>query len=269
MYIIGVDNDLSVITMLERMLGIMEPDGEHRFYSDPLKVINELDKPIEVAFINIETPGMNGLELAKKIIKRYPLCNIIFISDRTDNMPEAFEMNASDYLLKPLSPENVKKSLLHRRYRTPDSNAKPLCIKCFGNFEVYSNNEPIKFKRQKSKETLAFLTHKRGALCTMDMLIGNIEPEKTLDKSSQSIIRVYIGDIIYTLLKHGIEGIVTKSSGAFGINTQMIDCDYYRYLEGDPYAISLYTGEYMTQYSFAEETRAFLEMKYYNTTKTD
>ena len=99
MYIIGVDNDLSVITMLERMLGIMEPDGEHRFYSDPLKVINELDKPIEVAFINIETPGMNGLELAKKIIKRYPLCNIIFISDRTDNMPEAFEMNASDFLV--------------------------------------------------------------------------------------------------------------------------------------------------------------------------
>lgn len=44
----------------------------------------------------------------------------------------------------------------------------------------------------------------------------------------------------------------------------MLDCDYYRYLDGDPYAISRYTGEYMTQYSFAEETREFLEMKYYN-----
>jgi hypothetical protein len=40
-----------------------------------------------------------------------------------------------------------------------------------------------------------------------------------------------------------------------------LDCDYYRYLQGDPTALHQYRGKYMTQYAFAEETRAALEHK--------
>ncbi len=42
----------------------------------------------------------------------------------------------------------------------------------------------------------------------------------------------------------------------------LIDCDYYRLLGGDPFAVSQYMGEYMTQYEFAAETRAWLFEKY-------
>lgn len=263
MYIIGVDDRASIVMMLQKMLEKIDPEGEHRFYTDPLKAIEDLDKPIEVAFLDVEMPEMDGFELAKKITARYPLCNIIFLTGHTEYMENAFDIHASGYLLKPFSEKKVAEALSHRRYRTPVNEDKPIKVQCFGSFEVFINGEPVNFKRQKSKQTLAYLIDRRGALCNMDMLIGNIEPERPLDDAARSKIRVYIGDLMVTFFKLGIERLIVKSSGTFGVNTALLDCDYYRYLDGDPYAISQYSGEYMTQYSFADETRAFLEMKYY------
>lgn len=269
MYIIGVDDRTTVVTMLEHMLEKIDPDGEHRFYTDSLQVINELDKPIEVAFLDVEMSGMDGIQLAKKIVKRYPFCNIIFLTGYSEYMETAFDMHASSYLLKPFSEKKVRDALQHLRNKPVSIGSRPVKVNCFGSFEVFVNDEPVKFKRQKSKETLAYLIDRRGALCNMDMLIGNIEPDRPPDDPTKSKIRVYIGDIIMTFYALGIENLIVKSSGTFGINTRLLDCDYYRYLDGDPYAISRYTGEYMTQYCFAEETRAFLEMKYYDEQKAN
>ncbi len=83
------------------------------------------------------------------------------------------------------------------------------------------------------------------------------------DDSSKSKIRVYIGDLMVTFLKLGIDDLVVKSSGTFGIDTSLLNCDYYRYLSADPYAISKYSGEYMTGYDFADETRELLRIKHY------
>ena len=60
----------------------------------------------------------------------------------------------------------------------------------------------------------------------------------------------------------GIRGIVIKDSNAVGINVSLIDCDYYRLLENDPFVLSQYMGEYMIQYEFAETTSAILYNKY-------
>ncbi len=269
MYIIGVDDRISVINTLEHILEKIDTGGEHRFYTDPLRAVEELDKPIEVAFLDVEMPGMDGIELAKRIVKRYPLCNIIFLTGFSEYMETAFDMHVSGYLLKPFSEKKVRDALQHLRHKPFSISHKPVRVQCFGSFEVFVNEEPVKFKRHKSKDTLAYLIDRKGALCNMDMLIGNIEPDKPLDDPSKSKIRVYIGDIIVSFLALGIEGIIVKSSGTFGVNPKLLDCDYYRYLDGDPYAISRYTGEYMTQYSFAEETRAFLERRYFDEHKDD
>ena len=208
-------------------------------------------------------PGMDGTELAERITKRYPLCNIIFLTGFSEYMPTAFDMHASGYILKPFSQKKIEDALSHLRYRPVDTSDKPIKVQCFGSFEVFIKGEPMKFNRQKSKETLAYLIDRRGALCNMDMLIGNIEPERPNDDSTRSKIRVYLGDLIVTFLRLGFKNALIKRSGEFAVNTSLLDCDYYRCLEGDPYAISQYVGEYMTQYSFAEETRAMLEMKFF------
>ena len=43
------------------------------------------------------------------------------------------------------------------------------------------------------------------------------------------------------------------------VNTHIVDCDYYRFLEGDVRAVNSFTGQYMSAYSWAEFTVGYLE----------
>ena len=43
------------------------------------------------------------------------------------------------------------------------------------------------------------------------------------------------------------------------LNTKIVDCDLYRFLEGDVRAINSFTGQYMSAYSWAEFTVGYLE----------
>lgn len=64
---------------------------------------------INIAFLDIEMPGMNGIELAKLIREKNPDCIIIFITayDRFEYAIEAMHIKAFDYLLKPWKEEKL------------------------------------------------------------------------------------------------------------------------------------------------------------------
>ena len=63
----------------------------------------------DIALLDIEMPGMNGIELAKYIKEKYVECIIIFITayDRFDYAIEAMHIKAFDYLLKPWKEEKL------------------------------------------------------------------------------------------------------------------------------------------------------------------
>lgn len=63
----------------------------------------------DIALLDIEMPGMNGIELAKYIKEKYVNCIIIFITayDRFDYAIEAMHIKAFDYLLKPWKEEKL------------------------------------------------------------------------------------------------------------------------------------------------------------------
>jgi two-component system LytT family response regulator len=60
-----------------------------------------------IVFMDVEMPGMGGIECAKKIVDISPKTFIIFATAHEDYMSEAFELYASDYLLKPFKIERV------------------------------------------------------------------------------------------------------------------------------------------------------------------
>jgi DNA-binding LytR/AlgR family response regulator len=57
---------------------------------------------VDVIFLDIEMPGMTGLELTKHLGSRRPL--IIFTTSKKDYAAEAFDLNVADYLVKPITP---------------------------------------------------------------------------------------------------------------------------------------------------------------------
>lgn len=82
---------------------------------EALKLI-ESTKP-DIAFLDIKMPGLSGMQVAKKIIGS---CRIVFITAYDQYAVEAFEREAIDYLLKPVSFERLKMTVerLKEKMRT-------------------------------------------------------------------------------------------------------------------------------------------------------
>lgn len=71
--------------------------------SSAMEAWNLLQKgKVDILLLDIEMPGMSGLELTRNLGKKGPV--IIFTTVKKDYAVEAFELNVADYLIKPVSP---------------------------------------------------------------------------------------------------------------------------------------------------------------------
>ena len=61
-----------------------------------------LEQPVDLVFLDIEMPGMTGLELIKNLGDKRPV--IIFTTSKKEYAVEAFELNVADYIVKPVTP---------------------------------------------------------------------------------------------------------------------------------------------------------------------
>ena len=68
-------------------------------------------------------------------------------------------------------------------------------------------------------------------------------------------------DLRATLREIGMEDVLIRERRQLAIRRDMVDCDYYRMLEGDMNAINSYGGSYMTEYSWAELTAGQLQFR--------
>ena len=211
---------------------------------------------VDIAFLDINMRGMGGLALAEKIRAACPDCRIVFCTGYEEYAISAFKLHASGYLMKPVSAEDVQgeidniKGILQRE--------KMLTVKCFGNFEVYLKNEKLMFKRLKTKELFAFLVDRKGAGMTAKQICAVLFPEDTDDNKNAAYLRQLVLDLKNTLKAVGAEEVFCHETPCYRVDTKLLRCDYISYLEtGKPE----FFGEYMTQYSWAEQTCAMLQFK--------
>ncbi len=76
---------------------------------EALKMIEE--KKPDVVFLDIQMPYMSGLEVAEKLLKTDNLPQIVFVTAYNQYAIKAFDLNAVDYLLKPISEERLNISI--------------------------------------------------------------------------------------------------------------------------------------------------------------
>lgn len=68
------------------------------------------EEPVSLAFVDINMPEMNGIELASKIKEQLPLCGVVFITGygTFNNAVQAIKVGAYDYLRKPFGISELK-----------------------------------------------------------------------------------------------------------------------------------------------------------------
>lgn len=259
MRIMIVDDEKYALKQLCSVVEQAAPDAEIRCFDECDKAVAEAKlKNYDVAFLDIQMPEKNGLALAKELKDVYKNTNIIFVTGYSRYALDALKLHCSGYVLKPAFKEDIEDALAN--LRTPVKyNDNKLRVQCFGNFEVFYNNKPIDFERNKAKEIFAYLIDRRGAAVNTGELCGILWEDKAADESSKHYFRNLIAHLKKALDACGANDVFICKRNYFAVNTKNIECDYYKYLERDAAAVNSYKGEYMSQYSWAEMTLAELE----------
>ena len=257
MIAIAVDDEILMLGALVKAISASPDIKEVTKFSSCEEALEFIKKnPADIAFLDINMRGMGGLALAENIIAARPNCKIVFCTGYEEYAIPAFKLHASGYLMKPISAEDVQAEI--NNIKGVRQKEKPLTVKCFGNFEVYAKNEKVVFKRLKSKELFAFLIDRNGAGMTARQICAVLFPEDADDNKNASYLRQLVLDLKNTLKSVGAENVLCHETPCYRVDTNLIKCDYTSYLEnGKPE----FHGEYMTQYSWAEETCAMLLFK--------
>ena len=218
---------------------------------------------VNLAVLEIELPDVDGLLLASEIKRKCPAAAVIFLSSTDKYALEAFDIHASGYLLKPAGrqrlEDEVEYALTGRISRTPCH----IEVRTFGNFELLVDGATVSFNRSKAKELLAYLVDKRGSGVTRAEIFAVLWESGEYDRAMQKQVDVIIRSLRDTLEHYGVGEILELSRGSMRLRTDLIDCDFYRFLDGDPHAVNRFCGEYMSAYSWATFTEAHLEQKSY------
>ena len=257
MIAIAVDDEALMLRALVRAISV-SPDITGVFkFSDCEEALDFVkDTPINVAFLDINMRGMGGLALAEKIISFRPDCKIVFCTGYEEYAIPAFKLHASGYLMKPISAQDVQGEI--DNIKGVRKKEKLLAVKCFGNFEVFAKDEILQFKRSKTKELFAFLVDRNGAGMTAKQICAVLFPDDTDDSKNVAYLRPLVLDLKNTLKMVGAESVLCHDTPYYRVDTNLLKCDYFSHLEmGKPE----FYGEYMTQYSWAEETCAMLQFK--------
>lgn len=257
MIAIAVDDEQLMLHALVRAISASPDVKEVIKFSNPEKALNYVkENPIDIAFLDINMRGMGGIALAEKIIKICPNSKIVFCTGYEEYAIPAFKLHASGYLMKPISAEDVQNEI--DNIKGVRKKEKLLEVKCFGNFEVYVKGEVLSFKRSKTKELFAFLVDRKGAGMTVKQICAVLFPDDTDDVKNTAYLRQLIMDLKNTLKTVGADTVFCHETPFYRIDTNLLNCDYFSCLEtGKPE----FLGEYMTQFSWADETCAYLQFK--------
>lgn len=253
MRIIAVDDEPLVVKNVLRLLEQLEPKAELYGFAEPEAAFALMaEKPVDIAFLDIEMGEINGIALAKKCQDLCPEINIIFLTGYSQYALDALELHASGYLMKPVRAASLRKELDNLRHPLPPD--KRVRIHTFGNFEVFVDGKPLRVPRRKCKECMAFLVDRRGAGVSFAQLSAVLWEYQPFDRAVQMNTQKIISALGKALKDVGAEDILIRTRVDIAIDAQKVDCDYFKVFDGDLAWLNSFTGEYMINYSWAEFT---------------
>ena len=261
MRILAVDSETAALERLKEALAELQDDAElMSFTSSPEALAAARGKEIDIALLDPELPELSGLDLGQYLQEMTPGVNLIFLSRGRKYAYDALERHASGYVLKPVTPAGLRRELEDLRHPV-EAGTDMLTVQAFGNFEVFYQGRPLVFRYSKTKEMLAYLVDRQGALVSGKEIQAVLWENSNEDKSSY--YKQLRKDLFDTIRETGCRMPVVGVRGALGIIPANIACDYYSWLRRTPQELDMYQGEYMTQYSWAEATHGSLEMRKY------
>ncbi len=222
MITLSVDDQQEVTNLMKKMLTKIDPNGTHLTASNMDEAFALLSDEVQIIFLDIEMPGLSGLEAADILQKRYKKLNVVFVTGHPEYSFPAHSVHPSGFLAKPVDEQDILRELKHLRYPIEEQKSQ-LRVRC-SPFAVFVGDKLLGFKSDRTMELFAYLVYRNGAICTNGELLGVLW-EGNADKNGR--LRQLTMDMRDCLREIGAEDIIIKKYGKIGINTNLIE------IEGD------------------------------------
>ncbi|MCO7125478.1 response regulator [Sporolactobacillus shoreicorticis] len=179
-----VDDEELACNQLRKMLQETGTFQSIQSFTDPEQALDAAKKQTpDVAFLDIEMPELNGIELAEALQAADERIDIIFTTAYDEFAIKAFELNAIDYLLKPIMKPRLTKAverLLKNRENVQTAPRPPQTtfgIECFDSLKFYKVENgmktyiPVKWRTSRARELYAYLLKEHDRFVSKESLI--------------------------------------------------------------------------------------------------
>lgn len=190
---IVVDDEYLALESMTRLLQRFEVQVAGAF-QDPREALKQQEAlDADVAFVDIEMPELNGLELAARLQAAQPSLQIVFVTAYEQYAIDAFELAAIDYLLKPIQLKRLETTIKRLSSKQAETTPEPqprqpmeqtICFFHHLSFQDAQGNPiNIAWRTAKARELLAYLIHSGDKTPSKEELLDRIWPDADPDKS--------------------------------------------------------------------------------------
>lgn len=226
-----IDDEKLAMEYLARELASFEEINIVGKYTNPYRALVEvIDEPPEIIFLDIEIPEINGLDLAKRIQEKLPAVHIVFITSYDEYAVQAFEMGTLDYILKPVNAERLKKTM-NRILVNEKGNMTCPMVCCFQELRfMYDGDDSrlidVNWRTSKAKELFSYLIHHRKKPIRKDIIIEDLWADLPI-KDKFSLLYTSIYHVRATLKKIGFPIQINSVDGGYrmDMNGVLVDVD--------------------------------------------
>ncbi len=117
MNIIILDNHKLIITEIRRQVLSVLPTAVCVCFTKQREAIEYVKKHrVDIALLDVDMPGLNGIEVAELMCQINPRLNIIFVTGYPEYALQAFTVPVSDFIVKPVSEDALRTSFGKLRF---------------------------------------------------------------------------------------------------------------------------------------------------------
>lgn len=285
MRVILIDDEPLALEHMEKLLldiGGLKVIGKYLNPKEGLKAI--MEKRPDAVFLDIEMPTITGIELAEEVQSFCTDIHVVFVTAYDEYAVKAFELNAVDYVMKPVQKKRLKETInrlkpVKHAHTEKSESARPGMICCFHTLQFFwlgdaPENIKVHWRTSKAKEVFAFLIHHRQKPVRKEVLIDLFWPEAELEKGfAQLYAAIYQIRKSLASIDFNIKIISRDHSYILDMQQIKIDVDEFERLEGvvnggNPdlaivqQLLDLYCGDYLEKesYLWAESERERLRV---------
>lgn len=189
-----IDDELNALNYLEAML---KPHSDIQVmgkYTDAGAAIHQLGiERIDLIFLDIEMGFFHGIDIAEELVNLYPKLEIVFITAHSEFAVEAFELDAIDYLLKPVNATRLEETIRRVQERLSGDREKEHTLSnsndkffasTFGKFHLFDEKKNIvKWRTKKGRELVVLLWKNQDRPVDKEYIIETLWPEMPFDSA--------------------------------------------------------------------------------------